>query len=128
MSRLFISFTAALAVAVMVTACGGSSPDVDVQLTTTPNPPRMGTNTFEATVTQGGTPVTDATVSVDVYMAAMPSMSMPEMRSSTTLTHQANGRYIGEGRLQTPGNWDTTVTVKRGTQTVATKKLTLAAQ
>ena len=128
MSRHFITLAAAVALAITFAACSGAGSNVDVQLTTAPNPPTMGKNTFEATVTQGGAPVTDATVSVEVYMAAMPSMSMPEMRSSTTLVHQANGKYVGEGQLQTPGNWDTTVTVKRGTETLATKKLTLAAQ
>jgi hypothetical protein len=128
MSRHVISFAAALAIAITAAACGSSSPTIDVQLTTAPNPPKMGTNTFEATVTKGGSPVTDATVSVEVYMAAMPSMSMPEMRSNTTLAHQANGKYVGQGQLQTPGNWETTVTVTRGTETLATKKLTLAAQ
>ena len=128
MSRHFISLAAALAIAITAAACGTSSPTVDVQLTTAPNPPKMGTNTFEATVTQGGAPVTDGSVSVEVYMAAMPSMNMPEMRRSTNLTHQANGKYVGEGQLQTPGNWETTVTVKRGTETLATKKLTLTVQ
>ena len=128
MSRHFISLAATLALALTVTACGSSSKAVDVQLTTAPNPPKMGTNTFEAFVTRGGAPVTDAAVSVEIHMAAMPSMNMPAMRSNTTLTHQTNGKYVGEGQLQTPGNWETTVTVKRGTQTLVTKTLTLAAQ
>ena len=45
-----------------------------VTLTTQPDPPRMGETTFEATVTQGGQPVTDAAVSVELYMPAMPEM------------------------------------------------------
>ena len=128
MSRHFINLIVALGITIAVVACGGSASGVDVQLTTTPNPPAMGKNTFEVTATQGGAPITDAAVSVDVYMAAMPAMSMPEMRGSTTLTHQGNGKYVGEGQLQTPGNWETTVTVKRGAETVAAKKFTLAAQ
>jgi hypothetical protein len=98
MSRRFVSFATALVIASMAAACGSSSRAVD------------------------------ATVSVEVHMAAMPSMNMPKMRSTATLMHQGNGKYIADGQLQTPGNWDTTVTVTRGTDTVATKKLTLAAQ
>ena len=128
MSRHLLTLAAGLAVAITLAACSGSGSSLDVQLTTMPNPPTIGKNTFEATVTQDGTPVTDATVSVEVYMAAMPAMSMPEMRGSAALTHQGNGKYVGDGQLQTPGNWDTTVTVKRGTETLVTKKLTLAAQ
>jgi len=127
MTRHLTMLAVAFALAVSA-ACGRPSSAVDVQLSTTPNPPQMGTNTFEATVTEQGKPVDDASVSVEFSMAAMPSMNMADMRSSTTLTHDANGKYRGTGQLMTSGNWDTTVTVRRGTATVATQKLTLAAQ
>lgn len=111
------------------TACSQNASTVDVQLASTPNPPRIGNNMFEVTVRQpDGTPVTDANVTMQFHMPAMPSMKMEEMRSDVTLAHQEGGRYRGQGRLLSPGNWDTTITVTRGGQPLATRNLTLTAQ
>ena len=59
---------------------------------------RLGDNTFEVMVTQDGKPVTDAMVSTEFYMPAMPSMNMPEMRTKTTSrTRQWNVPRQGPG-------------------------------
>ena len=100
---------------------------VEITLTTQPNPPKMGETTFEAMVMQGGQPVTDADVSVELFMPAMPAMKMPEMKSSTALKHEGGGRYRGAGNVMMAGSWDATVSVKRGGQEVGTHKVPLVA-
>lgn len=101
--------------------------NVEITLTTQPNPPKMGETTFEAMVMQGGQPVTDADVSVELFMPAMPAMKMPEMKSSTALKHEGGGRYRGAGNVMMAGSWDATVSVKRGGQEVGTHKVPLVA-
>jgi len=95
----------AITVAVVAVGCGSGQPEaeraaasttappgLDIALRTTPDPVRMGDNTLEVTVREDGQPVTDATVSAEFYMAAMPSMNMPDMRSKADLPHAGNGR------------------------------------
>lgn len=110
---------------------GASQPpagDVEVTLTTQPDPPKMGETTFEAMVMMGGQPVTDADVSVELFMAAMPAMNMPEMRNSVALTHDGGGRYRGTGNVMMAGSWDATVSVKRNGQDVGARKVPLVAK
>ena len=107
---------------------GATQTGMDITLRTNPDPVRMGDNTFEVMVMQDGKPVTDATVSTEVYMAAMPSMNMPEMRTKTDLTHAGNGMYRGKGQVTMAGNWDVTVMVMRGGQEIGSKKVTLTAK
>lgn len=113
-------------------APGGAAPAdtqaVEVTLKTDPDPVVMGENTLEATVLQNGKPVTDATVSTEFFMAAMPSMGMPEMRTKTDLTHQGNGIYRGKGQVTMAGDWDVTVTVMRDGEEIGRSKTTLTAK
>ena len=108
-------------------AAAPATGNVEITLTTQPNPPKMGEMTFEAMVMQGGQPVTDADVSVELFMPAMPAMKMPEMKSSTPLKHEGGGRYRGAGNVMMAGSWDATVSVKRGGQEIGTHKVPLVA-
>ena len=101
---------------------------VDITLKTTPDPVSTGENTFEAMVMQGGKPVTDATVSAELFMAAMPSMNMPEMRNKVDLSHEGNGMYRGKGQVMMAGNWDVTVMAMRGGTEIGNQKVTLTAK
>lgn len=102
--------------------------NVEVTLMTQPDPPQMGATTFEAMVMQGGQPVTDADVSVELFMAAMPSMNMAEMKNSIALKHEGNGRYRGAGNVMMAGKWDATVSVKRAGRELGTHKLAVVAK
>ncbi len=94
-----------------------------------PDPPRPFENTFAVTVTDAeGRPVTDAQVTVLLFMPAMPSMAMPAMRSNFDLPHAAGGAYRGVGDVPMAGRWDVTVTVSRAGQRIGTKRLVLVAQ
>ena len=94
-----------------------------------PDPPRTGDNAAQVTVTSAdGSAVTDATVSAVYYMPAMPSMGMPEMRSSFALTHQGLGVYSGSGTLVMSGTWNVTVAVSRGGAPLGSQKFTVIAR
>ena len=102
--------------------------NAEITLTTQPDPPKMGETTFDAMVMMGGQPVTDADVSVELFMAAMPSMNMAEMKSSIPLKHEGNGRYSGAGNVMMAGSWDATVSVKRGGQEIGNRKVAIVAK
>lgn len=102
---------------------------LDITFTSQPSPPRTGENTFEVVVKDAqGKAVTDADVAVGFYMAAMPSMNMPEMRSSAALKHVADGRYRGTGNVAMAGRWDVTVSVSKGGKEIGSRKLTVTAR
>jgi len=105
-----------------------ASQPVDVTFKSEPDPPKMGENTFEAMVMANGQPVTDAEVAVELFMAAMPSMNMAEMRSSIPLKHEGDGRYRGTGNVMMSGAWDATVSVKRAGQEIGNKKFSVTAK
>jgi hypothetical protein len=124
----------------LATACGGggqpapaadapaATGNVEVTFKSEPDPPKMGDNTFDVMDMSGGQPVTDADVSVEFFMPAMPEMKMAEMRNTVALKHESGGRYRGAGNVMMAGNWDATVTVKRGGQTIGTQKFPVTAQ
>lgn len=131
-----------IAAAVMAVGCGSGEPEgertpsasspavqgMDITLRTTPDPVSTGENTFEVMVMQDGKPVTDATVSTEFYMPAMPSMNMAEMRTKTDLTHAGSGTYRGTGQVTMAGDWDVTVTVMRGGQEIGRRTVKLTAR
>ena len=124
----FVVVLCALVVAAAVTAACGGQGGMDITLRTVPDPPETGETTFEATVMDDGQPVTDADVSVELFMEAMPSMKMPEMRNTVALKHEGEGRYRGTGNVQMAGGWDATVSVKRGGQEVGTHTVEIVAK
>lgn len=94
-----------------------------------PDPPQAGDNTVEVTVKQAdGTPVVDATVNAVFYMPAMPSMNMPEMRSTFNLSSAGDGRYRGQGQLVMSGTWNVTVNVTREGEKLGNAKFTVIAK
>ena len=110
-------------------SAAGQKPTIEIALTTKPNPPKEGPNTLEVTVKGAdGKPVTDAEVTTLFYMAAMPAMKMPEMKSTATLKHQKDGRYVGNNHVAMAGKWDVTVTVKRGGQEIGSRQFPVTAQ
>ena len=123
------------AVALLGTACGqapsSTAADAGNGMTIsfkTIDEPAKGANELEAVVKQDGKPVTDATVAVTFRMPAMPNMNMPEMHSTTPLTHEGNGRYVGTGQLEMAGSWNVTVTVTRDGAQVGSSRFSLQAK
>ena len=118
-----------LGLVVIAAACGAdSSPEgIDIRLSS-PAEARLGENAFEVTVMAGAEPVVDADVSLELFMAAMPSMNMPEMRTNVPLTHAGAGRYRGTGSVAMGGAWDANVMVMRGGQHLGDRTITIVAK
>jgi len=105
----------------------GEEGAVEITFKSEPDPPKSGENTFEVTVKgSNGKPVTDADVSLDFYMAAMPNM--PEMRNTVRLKHVKEGRYRGTGNVMMAGRWDVTVAVTRGGKQIGSLELAVTAK
>jgi Cu(I)/Ag(I) efflux system membrane fusion protein len=105
------------------------SSSIQIAFRTMSDPARTGDNALEATVTDsGGKAIDDATVTVQFFMPAMPTMNMPAMRSEATLAAAGSGVYRGTGQIMMAGRWDATVTVTRAGQRLGTKQLPIVAR
>jgi RND family efflux transporter MFP subunit len=87
-------------------------------------------NVFNATVAgPDGKPITDAHVTVTLVMPAMPSMGMPEMKSSFELPWSSSKQmYVGKGQPGMPGSWSVTVEASRNGTVIATFRTHLSAK
>ena len=99
-----------------------------VVLTTDPSPAQKGSNTVRVKLTdQSDTPIAGAQVTVTFFMAAMPTMNMPEMKTVIKGEDKGGGMYEGKGDIGSGGMWDVTVTAQQDAKTIVTKKLTVKA-
>jgi membrane fusion protein, copper/silver efflux system len=106
-----------------------SSQKLQIELTTDPQPLKAGTATFIVSVHDvDGRGVSDAEVTVLLYMPPMPSMNMPAMRAEARLSALGDGKYRGRGDVLMAGRWDVTITVARGGTRVGSRQLTLVAR
>ena len=104
-------------------------PTLDIVFRTQPDPPKTGESVFEVGVKDAsGQAVTDADVSVQLFMPAMPTMNMPAMRNETKLPHVGGGVYRGAGQVMMAGRWEATVTVAKGGQQIGRKQLAVVAR
>lgn len=87
-------------------------------------------NAFTVTVIgSDGKPITDAHVTVMLAMPAMPSMGMPEMKSTFELTWSASKQmYVGKGQPGMSGSWSVTVEASKDGAVVATIHTRLSAK
>jgi len=99
-----------------------------IALTTDPSPAQKGSNTIRVKLTDlAGKPIAGAQVTVTFFMAAMPAMDMPEMKTVIKGADKGGGMYEGKGMLGSGGIWEVTITAQQNGQTIATKKLTVKA-
>jgi RND family efflux transporter MFP subunit len=104
-------------------------PALDIAFRSQPDPPKTGESVFEVAIKDpGGQPVTDADVSVGLFMPAMPTMNMPAMQNETKLPHVGGGVYRGPGQVMMAGRWDVTVTVSKDGKQLGRKQLAIAAR
>ena len=105
-----------------------NTPQANADLTSEPNPPRKGSNTFRVKLTDAsGAAISGAEVSVTFFMPAMPAMGMASMRASVDLHDKGNGLYEGSGTLETGGAWQVTITAKKNGQVITNKQLNVTA-
>jgi hypothetical protein len=103
-----------------------NAPQAKAELTTEPDPPRKGGNTFRVKLTDAsGAPISGADVSVTFSMPAMPAMGMAAMRTQVSLTEKGKGLYEGPGKLDSGGTWQVTILAKKNGQVVAGKQLSV---
>ena len=99
-----------------------------IELTTAPSPAQKGSNTVKVKLTDPeGKPISGAEVTVTFFMAAMPSMNMPEMKTVIKGADKSDGVYEGKGDLGSAGMWEVTVTAQQNGKPIVTKKLTVNA-
>ena len=97
-------------------------------LTTKPSPLGLGQNLFEVSVKDAkGQWVTDATVTLVMVMPADPKTKHPEMRTEGTLNNVGRGMYSGIAIVTMAGDWDVTVTARRGGKVIGAKKARVTA-
>jgi membrane fusion protein, copper/silver efflux system len=110
-------------------AAASTGPALTITFRPVTDPPKTGENVFEVTVKDPtGKPVTDADVSVQLLMPAMPAMNMPAMRNETRLTHAGGGVYRGPGQVLMAGRWDVTVTVSKDGRRIGSGPFALVAK
>ena len=104
-------------------------PAAKISLTVEPNPAKGGPdNMFHVRlVDPNGKPIPDAEITVTLIMPAMPTMGMPEMRSSFKIPF-SQGMYMGEGKVPTAGSWNVLVEARRNGQVIATYRTRLSAE
>lgn len=85
---------------------------------------------FSAKLTSSdGKPIPDAQVKVTLVMPAMPSMGMPEMKSSFDLAWSAAQQsYIGKGQAGMAGSYTVTVEARKSGAAIATYRTHLTAK
>jgi RND family efflux transporter MFP subunit len=104
-------------------------PALDITFRSQPDPPKTGETLFEVAVKDpAGQPVTDAEVSVQLFMPAMPTMNMPAMRNEAKLPHVGGGIYRGPGQVMMAGRWDVTIAVAKNGQQLGRKQLAVVAR
>lgn len=107
----------------------GPQRNVSIDLTTDPNPPHKGSNTFHVKLnTPNGQPVAGAQVTVTFFMSAMPAMGMGAMNMTSQLTQRSAGVYDGTGVLDSGGTWQITVTARQNGQIIGTKQMHVPAE
>jgi multidrug efflux pump subunit AcrA (membrane-fusion protein) len=111
---------------------GGSSTSqsrLSITFHSMPDPPKAGENQFEVSVKDpAGTPIDGAEVTLQFFMAAMPTMNMPAMKNDIKLSAAGAGTYRGTGPIMTAGRWDMTIGVSRNGQRVGSKQLSVVTQ
>lgn len=104
-------------------ALNAPSGRISIDYSSTPSPPRIGSNTLRVKLTGAdGAPLPGAQVTVTFFMAAMPAMGMAAMRNVVTLADKGGGVYEGPGQVQMSGNWHVTVVASKNGQTIAQKQ------
>jgi uncharacterized GH25 family protein len=102
-----------------------------IDLHADPNPMKAGEdNQFHVTLTDAaGKPISDARVTVTLIMPAMPSMGMPEMKSSFDLAWKADSKtYEGKGQTPMAGTWTVLVEARKNDAVIASMRTHLSAK
>ena len=93
--------------------------DYNVQIKIDKNPPVTGVNQINVAIKDAkGIAVTDAAVSIDYGMPAMPGMGAMNYKTTAVLKGES---YLASINLSAAGPWSVTVKITRGGKTQAVK-------
>lgn len=107
---------------------GPQHDQIRIEMTTDPSTPRKGGNRVSVRLTgSDGKPVDGVQVSAIFFMPAMPAMGMAAEHATAVLGAKGQGIYEGPLELDSGGTWQVTITVRRGGEVVASRKLTVEA-
>lgn len=107
-------------------AAAMNMPQANVELTSSPNPPRTGSNVFRVNLTgPNGQAISGVQVTATFFLPAMPAMGMSAMRTEVNFSDQGNGGYAGSGQLGSGGTWQVTIVARKQGQVIASKQLRL---
>jgi len=107
-------------------ATATETPQANIELSSSPDPPRKGTNLFRVRLTDAnGAAISGAQVTAIFFMPAMPAMGMSAVHTEIKLSDQGNGDYEGSGNLGSSGTWQVTIVARKQGRTVASKQLNL---
>lgn len=90
----------------------------DVVVRIDKNPPATGNNNIAITITEAGKPVTDAKVTVNYTMPAMPGMPPMDYKAETTLKGK---EYVAIMDFSMSGAWNIAIKIKKGDKTSTVK-------
>lgn len=108
------------------TAAEMNTPQATIELTSSPNPPRKGSNVFRVKLTgANGQAISGAHITATFLLPAMPAMGMSAVRNVVNLADQGDGVYAGSGQLAGSGTWQVTVVAQKQGQVIASKQLRL---
>lgn len=106
-----------------------SAEEAAMELSTQPDPPHKGNNTFRVKLTgKNGAPLAGAQVSVTFFMPAMPAMGMAAMKTDVELSDKGGGLYEGSGNLGSGGTWQVTLTARQNGRVLGSKHFTVNAE
>jgi membrane fusion protein, copper/silver efflux system len=107
-------------------AAAMQTPQSKIELTSNPNPPHIGANTFRVRLTDANeVGISGAQVTATFFMPAMPAMGMSAMRTEVNLSDQGHGIYEGSEQLGSSGTWQVTIVARKQGQVIASKQLSL---
>ena len=107
---------------------GTATRQTKIDLSTNPDPPAKGANTFRVRLTDAnGAPVSGADVMVTFFMPAMPAMGMAALNTTSKLAEKSLGQYEGTGSLGSGGTWQVTITAQKGGQTIGIRQMSVNA-
>lgn len=108
-------------------SAGQTAQQLRIELRTEPHPAKVGDNRVRVKVADPtGTPISDASVQVKIFMPAMGSMA--PMKSESRLAGQGNGEYSGTLNIPMAWTWQATVTVERAGKALGSRQLNITAR
>lgn len=105
-----------------------TSAQATIDVTTDPSPPHKGHNTVRIRlVGPDGRGIGGAQVTVTFFMAAMPAMGMPALKTVVTPADKGGGMYEGAGDLGSGGAWQVMVAATKDGTSIGSRQLSVTA-